>query len=154
MGKIRRGHHRCPKMRPQQTYGTFILWCCVDHSSDELQSLTSPTRSGATIVDSLPHTRQTTNIDAQVTTPPAEVQSGVYSDGYHPGHSGPSPEKGDGSPSTAAQTVHVIGQSTGWAAMSKDIRNYDENRIKECRDSIDTLMTFVSTARFALQILW
>ena len=42
------------------------------------------------------------------------------------------------------QTVQVVGQPTGWAAMAEDIRKYDEDKIKECRDDIDTLMTFVS----------
>ena len=42
------------------------------------------------------------------------------------------------------QTVHIIGQATGWAAMAEDIRNYDDDRVKECREDIDTLMTFVS----------
>ncbi|KAI0759511.1 hypothetical protein BC629DRAFT_1246942, partial [Irpex lacteus] len=31
---------------------------------------------------------------------------------------------------------------TGWAAMAEDIRKYDEDKVKECRDDIDTLMTF------------
>ncbi|KAI0693355.1 hypothetical protein BC835DRAFT_1229318, partial [Cytidiella melzeri] len=31
---------------------------------------------------------------------------------------------------------------TGWAAMAEDIRRYDEDKIKDCRDDIDTLMTF------------
>ena len=116
----------------------------VNHSPDILQSLTSPTPSEATIVDPLPHTRGTTNPDAPAVTPRAEVQSGVYSDGCHPVPSSSPPEKGDGSPSTAVQTVHIIGQATGWAAMAEDIRNYDDDRVRECRDDIDTLMTFVS----------
>ena len=41
-------------------------------------------------------------------------------------------------------TVQVAGQPTGWAAMAEDIRKYDEDKIKDCRDDIDTLMTFVS----------
>jgi hypothetical protein len=40
--------------------------------------------------------------------------------------------------------VQVAGQPTGWAAMATDIRKYDEDKIKDCRDDIDTLMTFVS----------
>ncbi|KAI0093784.1 hypothetical protein BDY19DRAFT_918945 [Irpex rosettiformis] len=40
------------------------------------------------------------------------------------------------------QMVQVVGQSTGWAAMADDIKKYDEDKIKECRDDIDTLMTF------------
>ena len=47
-------------------------------------------------------------------------------------------------PTGGIQTVQVVGQPTGWAAMAEDIRKYDEDKIKECRGDIDTLMTFVS----------
>ncbi len=37
------------------------------------------------------------------------------------------------------------GQSTGWAAMSKDIREFDEEKVQSCKDDVDTLLVFVST---------
>ncbi len=50
------------------------------------------------------------------------------------------------------QTVQVVGQPTGWAAMAEDIRKYDEDKVKECRDDIDTLMTFVSHVYIGLHL--
>lgn len=37
------------------------------------------------------------------------------------------------------------GQSTGWAAMSKDVREFDEEKVQSCKDDVDTLLVFVST---------
>ena len=54
------------------------------------------------------------------------------------------------------QTLNVILQSpektqlapltgvSGWAAMERTVRNYDEERIRDCKDDIDTLLVFVS----------
>ncbi|KAI0776463.1 hypothetical protein BC629DRAFT_1290537, partial [Irpex lacteus] len=34
------------------------------------------------------------------------------------------------------------GQSTGWAAMSKDVREFDEEKVQSCKDDVDTLLVF------------
>lgn len=47
------------------------------------------------------------------------------------------------------ETRYVLaGQPTGWAAMAEDIRSYDEEIIRDCKEDIDTLMTFVSQIDF------
>ncbi len=38
------------------------------------------------------------------------------------------------------------GQSTGWAAMSKDVREFDEEKVQNYKDDVDTLLVFVSTS--------
>lgn len=37
------------------------------------------------------------------------------------------------------------GQLTGWASIDKAVRDHDEQRVKDCKEDIDTLLTFVST---------
>lgn len=37
------------------------------------------------------------------------------------------------------------GQPTGWAAIAENIRKYDEDKVKDSKEDIDTLMTFVSS---------
>ena len=44
----------------------------------------------------------------------------------------------------------LSGQPTGWAAMSKDMREIDADEIGECKDDIDTLMTFVCVYIFPM----
>ncbi|KAI0345114.1 hypothetical protein BDW22DRAFT_999843 [Trametopsis cervina] len=40
-------------------------------------------------------------------------------------------------------TIYVLaGQPTGWAAMAEDIKKYDSDKIDDCKEDIDTLMTF------------
>ena len=47
--------------------------------------------------------------------------------------------------SKEAKTRYVLsGQPTGWSAMAKIIREYDEEKVKDCQDDIDTLLVFVS----------
>ena len=36
------------------------------------------------------------------------------------------------------------GQPEGWAAVEHTFRDYDEQRVKDCKEDIDTLLTFVS----------
>lgn len=33
---------------------------------------------------------------------------------------------------------------TGWAAMAKTVRDFDEEKIRDCKEDIDTLLVFVS----------
>ena len=37
----------------------------------------------------------------------------------------------------------LSGQPTGWAAMANAVREYDEERVKDCKEDIDTLLVFV-----------
>ena len=45
--------------------------------------------------------------------------------------------------SDAIQKVEVVGQPKGWAAMADVVRAYDEDRVKDSKEDIDTLMVFV-----------
>lgn len=38
----------------------------------------------------------------------------------------------------------LSGQPTGWAAMAETVRAYDEEKVKETKEDIDTLLVFVS----------
>ncbi len=40
----------------------------------------------------------------------------------------------------------LSGQPTGWAAMAKEVRDFDEEKVRECKEDIDTLFVFVSLA--------
>ena len=43
-----------------------------------------------------------------------------------------------------AEVQHILlGQPTGWAAMANAVREYDEERVKNCKEDIDTLLVFV-----------
>ena len=43
------------------------------------------------------------------------------------------------------ETKYVLsGQPTGWAAMSKEVREFDEEKIQNSKDDVDTLLVFVS----------
>ena len=35
------------------------------------------------------------------------------------------------------------GPSAGWAAMAKTMRDFDEEKIRDCKEDIDTLLVFV-----------
>ncbi len=38
----------------------------------------------------------------------------------------------------------LAGQPTGWAAMAKEVREFDEEKVRSCKEDIDTLLVFVS----------
>ena len=40
----------------------------------------------------------------------------------------------------------LSGQPTGMAAMANAVREYDDERVKNCKEDIDTLLVFVSIA--------
>ncbi len=40
----------------------------------------------------------------------------------------------------------LSGQPTGWAAMGKEVREFDEEKIRNSKEDIDTLLVFVSTS--------
>ena len=46
---------------------------------------------------------------------------------------------------TGVKTEYVLsGQPTGWAAMAKEVRDFDVEKMSDCKDDIDTLLVFVS----------
>lgn len=48
-------------------------------------------------------------------------------------------------PDVSSRT-HVVlpGQPTGWTAMAQAVRNFDEEKVKDCKEDVDTLLVFVS----------
>lgn len=40
------------------------------------------------------------------------------------------------------------GTRDGWAKISKLLRQYDERKIQNCKEDIDTLLVFVNMSRF------
>ena len=49
------------------------------------------------------------------------------------------------------ETKYVLsGQPTGWAAMTKEVREFDEEKVKSYKEDVDTLLVFVSTHFFAV----
>ncbi|KAI0776468.1 hypothetical protein BC629DRAFT_1290528, partial [Irpex lacteus] len=43
---------------------------------------------------------------------------------------------------TEVKVTSYPGQSTGWAAMSKDVREFDEEKVQNYKDDVDTLLVF------------
>lgn len=37
----------------------------------------------------------------------------------------------------------LAGLPTGWTAMANAVRNFDEEKVKECKEDVDTLLVFV-----------
>lgn len=48
---------------------------------------------------------------------------------------------------THARTSNLAtsGQLVGWAAVEKAVRESDEQQVQDCKEDIDTLLTFVSS---------
>ncbi len=46
---------------------------------------------------------------------------------------------------TLEKTIQVVlaGQPTGWTAMAHAVRNFDEEKVKDCKEDVDTLLVFV-----------
>lgn len=46
---------------------------------------------------------------------------------------------------STSSPVHVVlpGQSVGWAAIEQSVRDFDEQQVKDYKEDIDTLLTFV-----------
>ncbi len=42
----------------------------------------------------------------------------------------------------------AVGMPVGWAAIAKTVRDIDEDKIRNCKEDIDTLLVFVSSERF------
>ena len=54
------------------------------------------------------------------------------------------------SPVPGSQTHLVVsGQPTGWTAMAHAVRNFDEEKVKDCKEDVDTLLVFVSYSVYA-----
>lgn len=53
-----------------------------------------------------------------------------------------------------AGTQYVLsGQPTGWAAMASVVRDFDEEKVQDCKEDMDTLLVFVSKLRIRRCIL-
>lgn len=53
------------------------------------------------------------------------------------------------------RTEYVLsGQPTGWAAIDKVLRDFDEEKVKYCKEDIDTLLVFVGSIPCAYFILY
>ena len=39
----------------------------------------------------------------------------------------------------------VMSGATGWGAMARTVRDIDEDKIRDCKEDIDTLLVFVRT---------
>lgn len=51
--------------------------------------------------------------------------------------------------SAAVQTsLMATSGATGWSAMTKTVRDIDEDKIRDCKEDIDTLLVFVRTRAF------
>lgn len=37
----------------------------------------------------------------------------------------------------------LAGQATGWTAMAQAVRNFDEEKVRDCKEDVDTLLVFV-----------
>ncbi|KAI0752218.1 hypothetical protein BC629DRAFT_1224006 [Irpex lacteus] len=58
----------------------------------------------------------------------------------------PHPGSGNNTPHTDSDPADVryvlAGQPTGWAAMAKEVREFDEEKVRSCKEDIDTLLVF------------
>jgi hypothetical protein len=52
----------------------------------------------------------------------------------------------ESTPQSSPDVRYVLsGQPTGWAAMAQTVRAYDEDKVKDAKEDIDTLLVFVSS---------
>lgn len=51
---------------------------------------------------------------------------------------------------TANQPFAATGQGVGWAAVERAVRDFDDQLVQDCKEDIDTLLTFVSKHRLDL----
>lgn len=52
------------------------------------------------------------------------------------------------------QTRLVLsGQPTGWTAMARSVRDFDEEKVRDCKEDIDTLLVFVRHLQFTFASL-
>lgn len=49
----------------------------------------------------------------------------------------------NGEYASGSQTIVLSGQPTGWTAMAQAVRNFDEEKVKDCKEDVDTLLVFV-----------
>ena len=53
-------------------------------------------------------------------------------------------DKHEESSDSDANVRYVLsGKPTGWSAMAGEVRNFDEERVKDTKEDIDTLLVFV-----------
>ena len=62
------------------------------------------------------------------------MDSGIFPERNHPGTN------------KDFQTKYVLaGQPTGWAAMAREVRDCDEEKVRSSKEDVDTLLVFVRT---------
>jgi hypothetical protein len=55
----------------------------------------------------------------------------------------------ESTPHSSPDVRYVLaGQPTGWAAMAETVRAYDEEKVKDSKEDIDTLLVFVSSIAY------
>jgi hypothetical protein len=59
----------------------------------------------------------------------------------------------DRTPETSSPSLALPNQLTGWAAMAERMRAYDEDKIKDVKEDIDSLFIFVRLSRVPLRVL-
>ena len=63
---------------------------------------------------------------------------------YDPESSRPKHDKNEESSDSDTNVRYVLsGKPTGWSAMAGEVRNFDEERVKDTKEDIDTLLVFV-----------
>lgn len=45
---------------------------------------------------------------------------------------------------SAPQHSSTCGHSSGWSGMARVVRDFDEEKVRDCKEDIDTLLVFVS----------
>lgn len=53
-------------------------------------------------------------------------------------------EQVDGNPARESSQYPSFGKTSGWAAMARAVREFDEEKVRDCKEDIDTLLVFVS----------
>lgn len=67
--------------------------------------------------------------------------------------SSPNERSKEALPHTDSDIRYVLsGQPTGWAAMASQVRDFDEEKVKDTKEDIDTLLVFVSGFCLSLQL--
>jgi hypothetical protein len=56
-------------------------------------------------------------------------------------------------PTSLSPPLALPNQPTGWAAMAERMRAYDEDKIKDVKEDIDSLFIFVRLFRMPLRVL-
>lgn len=129
---------------------THLSHACVCHESRASPEMLAQNRSAVPVTPNHPSSVS----DIQDTSP--NFAAGVYRaasnvnpfDDKETHQPDPLHHKNTQQPASAAQPVSV-GQPTGWAAVEKALTDFDRQEIGAYKEDIDSLLTFVSTARIS-----